>query len=192
MVLVLEFRSSCSSLPIDGNKHKWVRSELRREGCTFNTQILHVNHSLCPAAVLPPLNPSSWGWRAVVSPKSISVSSQENTATWRVTCYLIPAPVEAVDMLRGVCVNGFCSISLGFDVGSGFLGWGQAALFVCSHSSADKRGVYHQCRHQAHSMQHSVLCVCESCSGRLLCDQLGKDTSFLAEAGVLLPGFVAK
>lgn len=42
------------------------------------------------------------------------------------------APVEAVDMLRGVCVNGFCSISLGSHVGSGFLGWGQAAVFAHS------------------------------------------------------------
>lgn len=35
-------------------------------------------------------------------------------------------------MLRGVCVNGFCSISLGSHVGSGFLGWGQAAVFAHS------------------------------------------------------------
>lgn len=39
-------------------------------------------------------------------------------------------------------------------------------------------------------MQHGVLRVCEPFSGRPVSDQLGKDTSFLAEAGVLLPGFV--
>lgn len=52
------------------------------EVCAFNGQLIPVNHPSCPDAVLTPFNPSSWGRRAVISPKGISVSFQKNTAPY--------------------------------------------------------------------------------------------------------------
>lgn len=153
---------------------KWVRSELRREVCTFNSQLSRVNHPYCPAAVLAPLNPSSWGRRAVISPKSISVSFQKNMAPYvgntegNTLFHRFTTPAEDADMLRGVCMNGFYFVSLGLDVSSGFSGWGQAVLFICSFFSADKWRVHHWWCHWDHPMIHGVLCVCESCFDRLV------------------------
>lgn len=75
---------------------KGVRSELRREVCTFNSQLSGDNPPYCPAAGLASHNLSSGGWRAVISPQSISVSFQKNMAltlaTRRVTHYFLTSP----------------------------------------------------------------------------------------------------
>lgn len=52
-------------------------------------------------------------------------------------------PAEDVNMLKGICVNGFYSVSLVLAISSDLLGWGQAALFVCSFFLADEWRVYH-------------------------------------------------
>lgn len=82
---------------------------------------------------------------------------------------LLTTPAEDVDMLRDVCVNGFYFVSLGLDISRGFLGWGQAAFFLCSSSSFDKWRVYHWWCHWDPPMMHGVLCVRESCFGRSVC-----------------------
>lgn len=195
-LFVLEFRSSYSPLPTDR------RTNTNGSGVNLQGKAAPLTPRFVMLIILPALllcshlstHPLEAGELLLVPKASLFPprTRPHPLATWRVTPYFIPAPVEAVDMLRGVCVNGFCSISLGSDVGSGSLGWGQAAVFVCSLSSADKRRVSHRCCHQAHSMPHGVLRVWEPCSGRAVSDRLGKDISFLAQAGVLLPGFVTK
>lgn len=52
-------------------------------------------------------------------------------------CYF-PTPAEVVNMLKDVCVDGFYFVGMVLDASSIFLGWGQAALFICSFSSANK------------------------------------------------------
>lgn len=109
---------------------EWPRSECRREVCTSCSQLRRVSRPYCPAAVLAPLNPSSRGWRAVVSPNSICVSFQKNMAPYvgnlesnTLFCYF-PAPAEVVNMLKDVCVDGFYFVGVVLDASSIFFGMG--------------------------------------------------------------------
>lgn len=144
---MLEFRSSCSALLTyrgTNTNGSGVNLEGKAAPLTPRSIMLIILPALLLCSSLS-THPLEAGELLLVPRASLFPprrAQPRTLATWRVTCYFIPAPVEAVDMLRGICVNGFCSISLGFDVGSGFLGWGQAAVFVCSNSPQLTKGEF--------------------------------------------------